>query len=105
MAAPQDVGEGGRCFCICHKYARAVWCCHGRCNKDNGNDGKARPHLLNVCKCGRDMLSWRTAAVPASALRDQSPWMQASIEPSASSRGTSAQPMGSHAQSAAEQRG
>lgn len=36
-------------------------------------------HFLRVCRCGRAVLSWRTAAVPVPALRDQSLWMQASI--------------------------
>lgn len=35
--------------------------------------------FLRVCRCGRDILSWRTAAVPVPDLRDQSLWMQASI--------------------------
>ena len=34
-------------------------------------------HFLRVCRCGRAVLSWRTAAVPV--LWMQSLWMQASI--------------------------
>lgn len=40
--------------------------------------------LLGVCKCGRAVLFWRTAVVSTPALRDWSPWTQASTWPSAS---------------------